>query len=80
MLIEAGSVAFSIACFEFADEEPEEAQYDRFASLPNILASHPFDLSKVVGASSPPPFVAMLRSFQPPDQDPRTNPVLCASA
>ena len=37
VLVEAGLVAFSSACFEFADEVPEEAQHGSLAHLPNIF-------------------------------------------
>ena len=37
MLVEAGLVAFSSACFEFADEVPEEAQHGSLANLPKIF-------------------------------------------
>ena len=47
MLVEAGLVAFSNACFEFADEDPEEVQHSNLASLPKIFASYLHGLSKV---------------------------------
>ena len=34
VLVEAGQVAFSSACFEFADEVPKEAQHGSLAHLP----------------------------------------------
>ena len=37
VLVEAGLVAFSSACFEFADEAPKEAQHDSLAHLPNVF-------------------------------------------
>ena len=37
VLVEAGLVAFSIACFEFADEVPEEAQHGSLAHLPKFF-------------------------------------------
>ena len=37
VLIEAGLVAFSIACFEFADEVPNEAQHGSLARLPKVF-------------------------------------------
>ena len=37
MLVEAGLVAFSSACLEFADEVPEEAQHGSLANLPEIF-------------------------------------------
>ena len=37
MLIGAGLIAFSNACFEFADEGPEEAQHGSLANLPKIF-------------------------------------------
>ena len=47
MLVEAGLVAFSNACFELADEVPE-AQHGSFANLPEICLSHHYGLSEVV--------------------------------
>ena len=40
MLVEAGLVAFLIACFEFADEVPKEAQHGSFAHLPKFYTVH----------------------------------------
>ena len=53
VLVEAGLVAFSSACFEFADEVPEEAQHGSLAHLPKVFSSHLHGLSKVavVGSS-----------------------------
>ena len=48
MLVEVGLIAFPNACFEFADEGPEEAQHDSFPNLPNMFSSHLDGLSKVV--------------------------------
>ena len=50
-LVEAGLVAFSSACFEFANEVPKEAQHGSLAHLPKVSSSHLHDLSKaaVVG-------------------------------
>ena len=39
-LVEAGQVAFSIACFEFADEVPKQAQHGSLAHLPKVFSSH----------------------------------------
>ena len=47
VLVEAGLVAFSSACFEFANEVPKEAQQDSLAHLPKVSSSHLHDLSKV---------------------------------
>ena len=47
MLVEAGLVAFSSACFEFSDDAPE-AQHDSLAHLPEIFSNHLDGLSKVV--------------------------------
>ena len=46
MPIEAGVVAFSDACFEFADVGSEEAQHGGLANLLKILASYLHGLSK----------------------------------
>ena len=40
VLVEAGLIAFLIACFEFANEGPEEAQHCSLVNLSNIFASH----------------------------------------
>ena len=37
VLVEAGVVALSSACFEFADEVPKAAQHGRLAHLPKIF-------------------------------------------
>ena len=47
VLVEAGLVAFSSACFEFAQKVPKEAQHGSLAHLPNIFASHLHSLSEV---------------------------------
>ena len=47
VLVEAGLVAFPKACFEFADEVPEEAQHGSLANLSKIFASRLHGLSKV---------------------------------
>ena len=47
VLVEAGLVAFSSACFEFADEVPKEIQHGSLAHLPKIFSSHLRGLSKV---------------------------------
>ena len=46
LLVEAGLVAVSSACFEFADEVPE-AQHGSLAHLPKKTNSHLHGLSKV---------------------------------
>ena len=48
VLVEAGLVAFSSACFEFANEVPKEAPHSSLAHLPKVFSSHLHDLSKVV--------------------------------
>ena len=47
VLVEAGLVAFSSACFEFTDEVPKGAQHGSLAHLPKIFSSHFYDFSKV---------------------------------
>ena len=47
VLVEAGLVAFSSACFEFADEVPKENQHGSLAHLPKFFSSHLYGLSKV---------------------------------
>ena len=47
VLVEAGLVAFSNACFEFADKVPKEAQHGSLAHLPKIFPSHLHGLLKV---------------------------------
>ena len=37
VLVEAGLVAFSRTCFEFAAEVPEEAQHGSFVNLPKFF-------------------------------------------
>ena len=46
--VEGGLVAFSSACFEFANEVPKEAQHGSLARLPKIFSSHLHGLSKVI--------------------------------
>ena len=48
VLVEVGLVAFSSACFEFADEVPKEAQHGSLAHLPKVLSSHLHGLSNAV--------------------------------
>ena len=48
VLVEAGLVAFSRVCFEFANEIPTEAQHGSLAYLPKVFSSHLYGLSKVV--------------------------------
>ena len=50
VLVEADLVAFSSACFEFADKVPKEAQHGSLAHLPKIVSSHLHGLSKVAAA------------------------------
>ena len=87
VLVETGLVAFSSACFEFADEVLKEAQHGSPAHLPKIIFSHLRGLFEGccyedlrIGASSPPLSVAMLCSSQSPRRAPCTNPVLRAGA
>ena len=47
VLVKAGLIAFSSACFEFADEVPKEAQHGSLAHLPKVFSSHLHGLSKV---------------------------------
>ena len=47
VLVEADLIAFSIACFEFADEVPKKAWHGSFAHLPKFFSSHFHGLSKV---------------------------------
>ena len=48
VLVEADLVAFSSACFEFANEVPKKAQHGSLAAhLPKIVSSHLHSLSKV---------------------------------
>ena len=47
VLVEAGMVAFSSACFKFANEVPKEAQHGSLAHLPEVFSSHLHGLSKV---------------------------------
>ena len=37
VLVEAGLVAFSIACFEFTDKVPKEAQHGSLAHIPKVF-------------------------------------------
>ena len=47
VLVEAGLVAFSSACFEFADEASKEAQHGSLERLPKVFSRHLHGLSKV---------------------------------
>ena len=47
VLVEAGLVAFSSACFECADEVPKEARFCSLAHLPKVFSSYLRGLSKV---------------------------------
>ena len=85
ILVEAGPVAFSSACFVFANEIPEETQHGSLVHLPKIFSSHLHGLSKVnvvgvlrVDTSSLPLSFAMLLSSQPSHRVPRTNSLLHA--
>ena len=40
VLVEAGLVACSSTCFEFADEVSKEAQHGSLAHLPKVFSSH----------------------------------------
>ena len=64
VLVGAGLVAFSIACFELADEVPNKAQHGSLAHLPKVFPSHFRGLSKaaVVGfwAWVPPRLLSLL--------------------
>ena len=45
MFVKVGLSDFSNACFEFADESPEEAPHGSLENFLNILASHLHGLS-----------------------------------
>ena len=47
VLVEAGLIAFSSACFEIAKEVPKEAQHDSLAHLPKFFSSYLRGLSKI---------------------------------
>ena len=47
VLVEAGLVAVSRACFEFTDEVTKETQHGSLAHLPKIFSSHLHGLSEV---------------------------------
>ena len=47
VLVEAGLVAFSSACFKFAGEVPKEAQHGSLAHFSKIFSSYLHGLSKV---------------------------------
>ena len=47
MFVKAGPVAFSSACFAFADEVPKEAQHGSLAHLPRVFSSYLHGLTKV---------------------------------
>ena len=79
VLVEAGLVAFSSACFEFAGEVPKEARHGIFAKL------HGFSKVAVMGfctqvTTSLLSLLSWFLSSQPSHQGPRTNPVLGAGA
>ena len=46
-LVEAGLVAFWIACFEFADGVPKKAQHGSLAHFPKVFSGHFHGLSKI---------------------------------
>ena len=47
VLVEAGLIAFPNACFECADEGPDEAEHGSLANLLKLFTSHLHGLSKV---------------------------------
>ena len=47
MLVKAGLVAFSSACFEVADEVPEKSQHGSLPNFLKVFSSHLHALSKV---------------------------------
>ena len=55
VLLEAGLIAFTSACFEFANEVPKEAQHGSLAHFPKVFSNHLHGLSKiaVVGFCAP---------------------------
>ena len=53
MLVETGLVAFSNACFEFADEDPGEVQHGSLANVRKIFARHPYGFWKVAVRGAP---------------------------
>ena len=48
VLVGAGLVAFSSACFEFANEVPEEARHGSLAHLSKVFSSHLHDLRRLL--------------------------------
>ena len=83
MFVEVGLIAFSESCFEFAYEDPEEAQDGSLANLPEIFTSSLRGISRFLGglrggASSP--SLSVFGSSQPPHLNLRTNPVIYAGA
>ena len=46
VLMEAGLIALSSVCFEFANEVPKEAQHDSLAHLPKFFSSYLHGLSE----------------------------------
>ena len=87
VFVEAGLVAFSGACFEFADEVSKRSSARQPCATSEDFfqpSSRPFEGCCYgvlrVGASSHPLSVAMLRLSQPLHRAPRTNPVLPAGA
>ena len=84
VLVEAGLIAFPIACFEFADEVPEQAQHGSLVIISKIFVSHLRDLSKValVGfrAWTFPRLISLLPCCAPLGLQTRTrSPTLCSS-
>ena len=47
VLVKTSLIAFSSACFEFADEVPKKAQHGNLAHLPKFFSSHLHSLSEV---------------------------------
>ena len=86
VLVKAGLVLFSSACFEFADEVPKEAQHGSLAHLPKIFPAIFTAFRRLLLWSSARTFLlasplrchaAFISASTPA---PRTNPVLCAGA
>ena len=86
MLVEAGLVTLSNACFELADKIPEDVQHANVANLPKLFPDifTAFQMLLLLGWARRRYFVSLfccyLRSPQPLHQDPQTNPVLRVGA
>ena len=83
-LVEAGLIAFPIACFKFEDEFPEQAEHGSLVNLSKIFASHLHYLSKValVGfcAWTFPRLISLLPCCAPLGLHTRTrSPTLCST-